>query len=145
MISVDTNVLARVYVDDPEDPQASLQRAAATRIMREGAVFVPTTVALELEWILRAFYGFDHLNVARVFRHLLDLPNVQVQDWNLIDHAVEAHLGGLDFADALHLASSRHCHRFASFDRKMARVATRLKLNPAVSAPRVEARAPRPR
>lgn len=145
MIAVDTNVLARVYVDDSEDPQAGLQRAAAARIMREAMVFVPTTVALELEWILRAFYGFDRLAVVRVFRHLLDLPNVMVEDWSLIDRAIEAHLAGLDFADALHLAASWHCHRFASFDRKLARSAMRLKLTPVVVAPRAEARARRPR
>lgn len=145
MISVDTNVLARIYVDDPEDPQASIQRVAATRVMREGVVFIPTTVVLELEWILRAFYGFDRLAVIRVFRHLLDLPNVQVEHWNLVDEAIEMHSRGLDFADALHLASSQHCSRFASFDRKLARSAARLKLNPTVSAPQAEARALQPR
>lgn len=113
--------------------------------MREGVGFIPITVVLELEWILRAFSGFDRLAVIRVFRHLLDLPNVQVEHWNLVDEAIEMHSRALDFADALHLASSQHCSRFASFDRKLARGATRLKLNPTVSAAQAEAQALRPR
>ena len=36
--SVDTDVLARFFVDDPAHPQASRQRASAPVVMSEGAV-----------------------------------------------------------------------------------------------------------
>lgn len=59
MIGLDTNILARFYVDDPNDLQAVKQRPIARRIMTESPqLFVPLTVILELEWVLRAFYGF---------------------------------------------------------------------------------------
>ena len=32
MIALDTNVIARFYVDDPSDPQGLMQRPAARRI-----------------------------------------------------------------------------------------------------------------
>ena len=35
MIGLDTNVLARFYVDDPNDSQATKQRPIARRIMIE--------------------------------------------------------------------------------------------------------------
>jgi predicted nucleic-acid-binding protein len=55
MIAVDTNILARFYVDDPSDSEAEKQRPVAKRILTESAdVFVPLTVVLELEWVLRA-------------------------------------------------------------------------------------------
>ncbi len=59
MIALDTNILARFYVADPADPEAARQRSIAHRLLTESPqVFVPLTVILELEWVLRAFYGF---------------------------------------------------------------------------------------
>jgi hypothetical protein len=44
--------------------------------------------------------------------------------------------GGLDFADALHLAAYRECSEMASFDdRKFARRVQRLNLSPRVFVP----------
>lgn len=59
MIGLYTNIPARFYVDDPNDPEAVKQRPIARRIMIEPPqLFVPLTVILELEWVLRAFYHF---------------------------------------------------------------------------------------
>lgn len=136
MIAVDTNVLARFYVDDPADPEAARQRPAARRTMAQESVFVPLTVILELEWVLRAHYGFTAADFGRVLQHLFGLPNVTVADWHVAAHALDAHLQGMDFADALHLASSAHCSSFVTFDRRrFATRAQRLKLQPAVVLP----------
>lgn len=60
MIAVDTNILARFYCDDPEDPEARRQRPLARRAMLEAAaVFVPLTVIIEFEWVMRGFYEVD--------------------------------------------------------------------------------------
>ena len=137
MIAVDTNILARFYVDDPKDPEAAKQRPIARRVLTESAqVFVPLTVVLELEWVLRAFYGFGADDFVRVVRHLLGLPNVNVEAWSRITDALECHSAGLDFADALHLLSSAHCAELMTFDnQRFARRATRLSLVPAVVVP----------
>ena len=66
MKAIDTNVLARYFVDDPEDPQAAVQRPAALNMMRQ-RVFVSDTVLLELEWVLRGFYEFPRGQILRVF------------------------------------------------------------------------------
>ena len=45
MIALDTNILARFYVDDPNDPEAIKQRPIARRILTESPrLFVPLTV-----------------------------------------------------------------------------------------------------
>jgi len=45
MIALDTNILARFYVDDPADPEAAKQRPIARRVLGESSqVFVPLTV-----------------------------------------------------------------------------------------------------
>ena len=137
MIALDTNILARFYVDDPEDPEAARQRPIARRILSESPhVFVPLTVILELEWVLRAFYGFAAEDFVRVVKHLLGLVNVSVEEWSRISDALVWHAEGLDFADALHLLASSHCTEFMSFDdRRFARRAKRLGVRPAVAVP----------
>jgi len=137
VIALDTNVLARFYVDDPTDPEAAKQRPAARRLLDESPqIFVPLTVVLELEWVLRAFYGFATDDFVRVIRHLLGLPNVSVEEWSRINDALAWHSDGLDFADALHLSASSHCSEFISFDnRRFARRAKHLGLVPPVVVP----------
>jgi predicted nucleic-acid-binding protein len=139
MIALDTNVLARFYVDDPADPEAARQRPIARRILSESPqVFVPLTVILELEWVLRAFYGFAAEDFVRVVKHLLGLANVSVEEWSRISDALVWHAEGLDFADALHLLASSHCTEFMSFDdRRFARRAKRLGVRPAVAVPAI--------
>lgn len=137
MIALDTNILARFYVDDPADPEAAKQRRIAHRLLTESPhVFVPLTVILELEWVLRAFYGFGAEDFVRVVNHLLGLSNVSVEEWSRISDALAWHTEGLDFADALHLLASSRCTEFLSFDdRKFARRAKRLGIAPAVVVP----------
>jgi predicted nucleic-acid-binding protein len=137
MIALDTNILARFYVADPADPEAARQRPIARRLLTESPqVFVPMTVILELEWVLRAFYGFATEDFVRVVKHLLGLPNVSVEEWSRIADALAWHTDGLDFADALHLLASCHCTELMSFDdRRFARRAKRLGVVPAVVVP----------
>ena len=137
MIALDTNILARFYCDDPNDPEAKRQRPLVLRLFREAeAMFVPVTVILEFEWIMRGFYARNRGDFARIVRHLLGLSNVTVEDWEAVNDAVALHLEGLDFADALHWARSRHCQQMVSFDdRGFGRKIKRRKLDPAVRTP----------
>jgi predicted nucleic-acid-binding protein len=137
MIALDTNVLAHFYVDDPSDPEAAKQRPIAQRLLTGSAhLFVPLTVILELEWVLRAFYGFEAKDFVRVVRHLLGVPSVSVQEWAVVSDALALHTDGLDFADALHLLASAHCTELMTFDdRRFARRAVRLRLSPRVVVP----------
>ncbi|MHB8253672.1 MAG: type II toxin-antitoxin system VapC family toxin [Acidiferrobacter sp.] len=137
VIALDTNVLARFYVDDKADPEAAMQRPIARCLLIESLqIFVPLTVILELEWVLRAFYGFAVEDFVRVVKHLLGLPNVSVEEWPRIADALAWHTEGLDFADALHLLASSRCTEFVSFDdRRFARRAKRLGVTPIVVVP----------
>lgn len=133
-IAVDTNILARYYVEDTTDPEARRQRPVAARLLREAEhVHVPLTVVLELSWVLRSFYGFEAEPCARALEHLIGLPNVTVENWPAVLEASRWHRDGLDFADALHLACAADCDRMLTFDdRGFARRAKRLAVTPAV-------------
>ena len=73
MIGLDTNVLARYYIDDVAHAESPRQRVAARRLIESGQpLMVCRSVTLELQWIMRGYYGFGPLQVASVLRHLLD-------------------------------------------------------------------------
>lgn len=119
MIALDTNVLVRYVTND--DPR---QAAQAVRLLsRPDDVFLPKTVLLELEWVLRAVYDVPRAGVLRVFEHILGLPNVVVEATEDVARALHAFGRGLDFADALHLTASRRADAFHTFDKALARKA----------------------
>lgn len=138
MIGVDTNILARFYCDDPDDPEAKRQRPLARRLMiGSPAIFVPLTVILEFEWVMRGFYEAQPETFCRAMEHLVGMPHVTVERWEAVKDALDLHRRGLEFSDALHWACSTSCERFVSFDdRKFVRRARRLGLAPEVALPR---------
>lgn len=137
MIAVDTNILARFYCEDADDPEAARQRPRARRVMLESpALFVPLSVVLELEWFMRGFYELPADAFCRTAEHLLGMPQVTVERWEAVKDAVDLHRRGLDFADALHWACASTCERFVTFDdRRFARRARSLRLVPEVVLP----------
>lgn len=134
MIGLDTNVLARYYVDDQADAEAQRQRLAAKRLIESGQpLMVCKTVVLELEWVLRGYYGFASDAVTSAFAHLLSMPHVTVEDHATVERALHNLQAGFDFADAMHHASYAACSRVATFDdRRFARRAKKLGLTPRV-------------
>lgn len=132
MLGLDTNVLARYYVREGGRARAQ-EEAARTLVERGSPLFAPKTVLLELEWVLRGVYGHPPADVCRVFEHLLALEHVEVEDRATVETALGNLKRGLDFADALHHASSRACEGFVTFDAKrFAGRAKRLALTPPV-------------
>ena len=135
MIGVDTNVLARYYIEDAGDAQAKKQRLAARRLIESGqALMVSKAVILELEWVMRGYYGFSQADVASVMRHILGMTHVTVEDRAVVEQALTNSHDGVDFADALHHASYKACSNVATLDdRKFARRAKKLGMVPSVT------------
>ena len=138
MIGLDTNVLARYFVEEADaDSATAAQRQAARQLIESGQeLFLPKTVALELEWVLRGYYGFAEESVLQVFEQLLNHTCLCVEDRPDLEQALAGLRSGLDFADALHHASCRDCEVIASFDdRGFARRIRQLNLSPPVVVP----------
>lgn len=136
-VGLDTNVLARYFVDDDADAATQRQRDAARRLIESGRpLAVAKTVLLEFEWVLRGHYGLGRNDVAGALQYLLALEQVRVEDRDRVTDAVSLMLEGFDFADALHHASYRDCDSVASFDdRRFARRARASALVPRVFVP----------
>jgi len=131
MRALDTNVLARFFIDDSDDAQAAKQRPAAVAALAERA-FVSVTVLLELEWVMRGFYELPARDASRVLRALASIEHITLEERDAVLMAVDAFEKGLDFADALHLARSSRASGFATFDQRLAKRAKGLALTPPV-------------
>jgi predicted nucleic-acid-binding protein len=117
--------------------EAAINRGVHHAFRNRYSIFVPLTDIFELEWVLRAFYGFGRQDSALVVHHLLGLAHVNIEHWERIDEALEWHIQGLDFADALHLSASGRCTALVSFDDKQfARRVKRLGLKPSITVPK---------
>lgn len=121
MRAVDTNVLVRFLTAD-DDKQAKVSRD----IFAAGEIFVPTTVVLETEWVLRAGYDFAPTEVSSGLRALGGLAGVTFEEPGKVAQALDWLAAGMDFADALHLTKAADCTAFVTFDRKLAKKAKML-------------------
>lgn len=125
MKAIDTNILARFFIDDADDEQAVKQRPKAIEILSQ-PVYVPVTVILEFEWVMRGFYRLDRVDILQVYRTLLGFTHVQVEDYARVLQALDYYTQGLDFADSLHAVRAQEYQAFVTFDAKFAKKAKNL-------------------
>jgi predicted nucleic-acid-binding protein len=103
MPGLDTNVLVRWIVDD--DPRQATRVQRLFEEVREQGVplFVPSTVMLELEWVLRSRYRSDKSTVLGAFNALLETQELEFQDEPALERALSLYRqSSADFADCMH-------------------------------------------
>lgn len=120
MRALNTNVLVRALV---QDDAAQGRRAAA--FLSAQPVYVPVTVILELEWVLRSRYGYSPKAISAVIEKLAILENAVVGEQEAVIAAARKMRQGWHFADALHHALAAGCEDFVTFDTHLARRAGR--------------------
>ena len=113
VVAVDTNIIVRFLTRDDE-PQ--FQKSLALFKTRD--LFIPDTVVLESEWVLRYAYDFEPAAIAEAFTKLFGLPNVRLTNPAQHAQAIQWNVAGLDFTDAFHLAQSHQYERLFTFDKK---------------------------
>lgn len=129
MRAIDTNVLVRALVRDD-----AAQSARAEALLSEHEIFIPVTVMLELEWVLRSRYAYAPRLVAQALEKVASLGNVVVGEREAVLAAAARAAQGWDFADALHHALSEGCDDFVTLDADLARRASRgAKVLPAIT------------
>ena len=116
MLAVATNLVVRLLTND-EPAQA--KRAAAAFAANE--IYIAKSVLLETEWVLRFSYRLDRVAILRGLVALLGMAQVTAEDSVRVTAALDWYQAGMDFADALHVASSGQTLRFGTFDAKLVR------------------------
>jgi hypothetical protein len=83
---------------------------------------------LELAWVLSSSSGYNLTRkvVTERLRHIMGLPTIDAEDAVQVAQAINWYENGMDFADALHLASSCEVKGFATLDGKMSRKALQI-------------------
>ena len=114
MISIDTNILVRLFTADDK-----AQSIKAKQLFKKEQIYITKTVILETEWVLRYAYEFPADAIAAALTKLLGQENVTIEDAHHIAESVTLLRNGMDFADALHLTCSQK-HTFFTFDKKLA-------------------------
>jgi predicted nucleic-acid-binding protein len=104
------------------------QAIKATEFLITNKCRIVKTVLLELTWVLSssAGYNLSKTVVAERVRHLCGLPSIEVEDAVSVAQAVAWYEKGMDFADALHFASSLAFTGFATFDKRFSSKAENL-------------------
>jgi len=101
--ALDTNVLVRWMVDDDARQAARVQKLFEEVRLQQSMLFVPSTVMLELEWVLRSRYDFDKQAVLVAFNALLETRELEFEDEPAVERALLFYReNSADFADCLH-------------------------------------------
>ena len=116
MTGIDTNLLVRIITLD-NDEQAS----RATQFLDAEQSFIPKTVLLETEWVLRSTYGLQPRIIANSLRGVIGRANTTVEAEEAVTQALARFEDGMDFADAMHLASIPGDYKLATFDNRLRR------------------------
>lgn len=116
--AIDTNLVVRYLIAEPPE-----QYELACRLIEGGDVFVPVTVVLETEWVLRSNCRLSRGAIVVALRGFAGLGTVTVGEADAVFTALDLFENGMDFADALHLALSQDCEEFVTFDRRLVKSA----------------------
>ena len=123
MPALDTNVLVRYLVRD-DARQHRIARDIVESAADEG-LFLPLTVLLEFEWVMRSVYGVGRPAMIETLAALLETRELDLQDEPVVEQALMLYEGGsADFGDCLHLATAIARARvpLMTFDREAARM-----------------------
>ncbi len=105
MAALDTNILVRFLVRDDEKQLAFVQKLIRAALAAGETLFVPITVALELEWVLRSNFKFSKEDVTRTLSSLLATSELSFESESAFEIALALYKkGNADFSDCMHTA-----------------------------------------
>ena len=105
MAALDTNVLVRFLMQDEPAQLRSAQRLIRNSRGAGELLFVPVTVALELEWVLRSRFELGKPAVLQTFSQLLSTVELRFEAAACIEWALKQYKDATaDFSDCLHAA-----------------------------------------
>jgi predicted nucleic-acid-binding protein len=125
MPALDTNVLIRYVVQDDEAQLAAARRLIRKAVSEGQTLFVPVTVALELEWVLRSSYAVQRDETLEILSNLLSAAELTFESERALEVALHLYReGSADFADCLHIALAAQAGELPlwTFDKRAGKV-----------------------
>ena len=125
MAALDTNVLIRFLVQDDAAQLATARRLIRKCVNAGETLFVPVTVSLELEWVLRSSFKFEKQVVVQALSDLLSSTEMSFESEGALEVAlVQYGQTSADYSDCLHaaLAMAASSGPLWTFDRAAAKI-----------------------
>lgn len=125
MAALDTNILVRFLVEDDTAQLAAAKKLIAKCLRAGETLYIPVTVSLELEWVLRSNFGFGKVAVVQTLSNLLSSAELSFESEGALEVALALYgQGSADYSDCLHvaLASEAGEQPLWTFDKAASRV-----------------------
>lgn len=109
MRAFDTNLLVRILTRDDAGQVEVIDRLMDQADATGEVFFVPITVVLELEWVLRSVYKRTKPQMVIALGALLQNASLAIEHHQAVElalDAIDSGHGRVDFADALHIGIS---------------------------------------
>jgi predicted nucleic-acid-binding protein len=105
MAALDTNILVRYLVKDDDQQLAAAKKIIQAAVRAGETLFVPITVTLELEWVLRTNFKLSKEQVTTTLSSLLASAELTFESEAAAEIALALYKKcSADFSDCMHIA-----------------------------------------
>lgn len=123
MITLDTNVLIRILVDDPENKK---QNEIARKVVhRYKEFYIPQVVQVELAWVLSRSYKLHKDTILIALHELIENVVFNLESQEVFEKAIHYYQHhNIDFSDSVSHESSKlsQSKKVLTFDKKFSQV-----------------------
>ena len=121
MISLDTNALVRMLIEDDEDQFQAVRKAISLVENNSNQILLLSEVLMETIWVLESIYQCTREDISEFLERLTITSTFAFADPEVIRRAVHQYKQGGDFADLIIVGKAKESRakKFFSFDKKL--------------------------
>ena len=121
MISLDTNALVRMLIEDDKDQFQAVQKVISLVEKNSRQILLLSEVLMETIWVLESIYQCTRKDICEFLERLTITPTFTFVDPEVIRRAIHQYKQGGDFADLIIIgkAKEKRAKKFFSFDKKL--------------------------
>ncbi|MBF0377453.1 MAG: type II toxin-antitoxin system VapC family toxin [Desulfamplus sp.] len=121
MISLDTNILVRLLIEDDLEQTKSVQETMLLAEKHKMKIIILSEVLIETVWVLESAYNCSRDEISMYLENILSVNIFIFPDFFVILNAVEQYKLKGDFADLIIIGQSKSnkAERLITFDKKL--------------------------
>ena len=121
MISLDTNALVRMLIEDDTRQAKIIEETVALAEEKSIQILILSEVLVETVWVLESVYQCTREEISQFLEALIFTPIFTLVDSQVIRRATHEYKKGGDFADLLivNQAKEHQAKKLISFDKKL--------------------------